>query len=104
MHNACTFGGLDRRPAVPPATCLVLPAPPADAGPLWLLLLLLLLLLQGTVLIKSAEELEGYSRSEENRIEELIKGIAGGWVGFGVGFGVGAGEGHVRAAPSPTPS
>ncbi len=32
---------------------------------------------QGTVLIKSAEELEGYSRSEEGRIEEVIKGIAG---------------------------
>ena len=31
---------------------------------------------QGTVLIKNAEELEGYSRSEEDRLEELIKGIA----------------------------
>jgi hypothetical protein len=33
--------------------------------------------LQGTVLIRSAEELEGYSRSEENRIEEIINSIAG---------------------------
>lgn len=32
---------------------------------------------QGTVLIKSAEELENYSRTEEARIEELIRGIAG---------------------------
>ena len=32
--------------------------------------------MQGTVLIKNAEELEGYSRSEENRLEALIKGIA----------------------------
>ncbi|EFN58038.1 hypothetical protein CHLNCDRAFT_34430 [Chlorella variabilis] len=31
---------------------------------------------KGTVLIRSAEELEGYSRSEENRIEEIIKSIA----------------------------
>lgn len=31
---------------------------------------------KGTVLIKSAEELENYSKSEENRLEELIKGIA----------------------------
>lgn len=31
---------------------------------------------KGTVLIKSAEELENYSRSEEDRIEEIIKGIA----------------------------
>jgi chaperonin GroEL (HSP60 family) len=31
---------------------------------------------QGTVLIRSAEELEGYSRSEEDRLEALIKGIA----------------------------
>ncbi len=31
---------------------------------------------QGTVLIKNAEELEGYSRSEEDRLEALIKGIA----------------------------
>ncbi len=40
---------------------------------------------QGTVLIRSAEELEGYSRGEEDRIEEVIKGIAGGgaclWLG-----------------------
>ena len=34
---------------------------------------------QGTVLIRSAEELEGYSRGEEARIEEIIKSIAGGW-------------------------
>ena len=32
--------------------------------------------MQGTVLIRSAEELEGYSRSEEGRIEEVIKAIA----------------------------
>ena len=32
--------------------------------------------MQGTVLIKNAEELEGYSRSEEHRLEALIKGIA----------------------------
>ncbi len=32
--------------------------------------------LQGTVLIRSAAELEGYSRSEEDRLEALIKGIA----------------------------
>ena len=32
--------------------------------------------MQGTVLIKNAEELEGYSRSEEDRLEALIKGIA----------------------------
>ncbi|GAB4819631.1 hypothetical protein N2152v2_006677, partial [Parachlorella kessleri] len=31
---------------------------------------------KGTVLIRSAEELEGYSRGEEDRIEEVIKGIA----------------------------
>ena len=31
---------------------------------------------QGTVLIKNTEELEGYSRSEEDRLEALIKGIA----------------------------
>ena len=31
---------------------------------------------QGTVLIKNAEELEGYSRSEEDRLEALIKSIA----------------------------
>ena len=31
---------------------------------------------QGTVLIRSAEELQGYSRSEEDRLEALIKGIA----------------------------
>lgn len=56
---------------------------------------------QGTVLIKSAEELENYSRTEEARIEELIRGIAGargaeresvcyvgGWMG-------GEGGGHV---------
>ena len=50
--------------------------------------------LQGTVLIKSAEELEGYSRSEEDRIEELIKGIAGGcgWAGREGALG-GAGAG-----------
>lgn len=42
---------------------------------------LLLHALQGTVLIKSAAELEGYSKSEEDRIEEVIKGIAGGWAG-----------------------
>lgn len=36
---------------------------------------------QGTVLIRSAEELEGYSRGEEARIEEIIKSIAGGWMG-----------------------
>lgn len=33
--------------------------------------------LQGTVLIRSAEELENYSKSEEARIEEIIKSIAG---------------------------
>ncbi|PSC71471.1 T-complex theta subunit [Micractinium conductrix] len=31
---------------------------------------------KGTVLIRSAEELEGYSRGEEARIEEIIKSIA----------------------------
>ncbi|BDA41671.1 T-complex protein 1 subunit theta [Coccomyxa sp. Obi] len=31
---------------------------------------------KGTVLIRSAEELQGYSRSEEDRLEALIKGIA----------------------------
>lgn len=31
---------------------------------------------QGTVLIRSAEELQGYSRSEEDRLEALVKGIA----------------------------
>lgn len=31
---------------------------------------------KGTVLITSAEQLEGYSRGEEARLEELIKGIA----------------------------
>jgi len=31
---------------------------------------------KGTVLIKSAEELEGYSRSEEAKVEEAIKAIA----------------------------
>ena len=31
---------------------------------------------QGTVLIHSAAELEGYSRGEEDRLESLIKGIA----------------------------
>eukprot|EP00879_Flechtneria_rotunda_P006004 GHRR01006316.1.p1 GENE.GHRR01006316.1~~GHRR01006316.1.p1 ORF type:complete len:543 (+),score=202.26 GHRR01006316.1:701-2329(+) len=31
---------------------------------------------KGTVLIKSAEELENYSRSEENKLQEYIKGIA----------------------------
>ena len=33
-------------------------------------------MLQGTVLIKSAEELESYSSSEERKLEEIIKGIA----------------------------
>ena len=32
--------------------------------------------LQGTVLLRNAEELQSYSRSEEDRMEELIKGIA----------------------------
>jgi len=31
---------------------------------------------KGTVLLKSAEELEGYSRSEEDRMEQIIKDIA----------------------------
>jgi len=31
---------------------------------------------KGTVLIKSAEELENYSRSEETKLEEYVKGIA----------------------------
>lgn len=31
--------------------------------------------LQGTVLIKTAEELENYSKTEENKLEEYIKGI-----------------------------
>ncbi len=29
----------------------------------------------GTVLIKNTEELEGYSRSEEDRLEALINGM-----------------------------
>lgn len=37
-----------------------------------------MLRVQGTVLIRSAEELENYSKSEEARIEEVIKSIAGG--------------------------
>ena len=37
--------------------------------------------MQGTVLIRSAEELENYSSGEEARIEEIIKSIAGGWLG-----------------------
>ncbi len=40
--------------------------------------------LQGTVLIRSAEELENYSKSEEARIEEVIKSIAGGCRAVGV--------------------
>ena len=32
--------------------------------------------LQGTVLLRNAEELQSYSRSEEDRMEQLIKGIA----------------------------
>lgn len=32
--------------------------------------------LQGTVLITNAEELTSYSRSEEDKIEELVRGIA----------------------------
>jgi T-complex protein 1 subunit theta len=42
--------------------------------------------LQGTVLIKSAAELEAYSRSEEDKLEEYIKGIAdsGAKVGHGM--------------------
>lgn len=32
---------------------------------------------KGTVLLRSAEELEGYSRGEEARIEEVVKAIAG---------------------------
>eukprot|EP00983_Pelagomonas_calceolata_P051373 1142380-Pelagomonas_calceolata.AAC.4 len=32
--------------------------------------------LQGTVLIKTAEELENYSKSEESKLEEYIKNIA----------------------------
>lgn len=43
--------------------------------------------LQGTVLIRSAEELENYSKSEEARIEEVIKSIAGGWWLAGAGWG-----------------
>lgn len=31
---------------------------------------------QGTVLIKSAEELSSYSKGEEDRMEEVIKAIA----------------------------
>lgn len=32
--------------------------------------------MQGTVLLRNAEELQSYSRSEEDRMEQLIKGIA----------------------------
>ena len=32
--------------------------------------------LQGTVLIKNAEELQSYSQGEEDRMEQVIKGIA----------------------------
>jgi T-complex protein 1 subunit theta len=32
--------------------------------------------LQGTVLIHNAQELQDYSRSEENKLAELIQGIA----------------------------
>ena len=31
---------------------------------------------KGTVLIENAEQLESYSRSEEDKMEEYIKGIA----------------------------
>ena len=31
---------------------------------------------QGTVLIKNAEELQSYSQGEEDRMEQVIKGIA----------------------------
>lgn len=31
---------------------------------------------QGTVLIHNAEELQSYSRGEEDRLEAIIKGIA----------------------------
>lgn len=48
-------------------------------------------LLQGTVLIRSAEELEGYSKGEEAKIEEIVKGIAD--AGVKVVF-----AGQVRAA------
>lgn len=33
-------------------------------------------LMQGTVLIKNAEELQSYSQGEEDRMEQVIKGIA----------------------------
>ena len=36
----------------------------------------LIMCMQGTVLIRSAQELEGYSRSEEDKLEGIIKGIA----------------------------
>lgn len=32
--------------------------------------------MQGTVLLRNAEELQSYSRSEEDRMEQLIKGIS----------------------------
>ena len=32
--------------------------------------------MQGTVLIHNAEELQSYSRGEEDRLEAIIKGIA----------------------------
>ena len=32
--------------------------------------------MQGTVLIRNAEELQGYSKSEEDKLEGIIKGIA----------------------------
>ena len=35
-----------------------------------------LMAVQGTVLIKSAEELQSYSQGEEDRMEQVIKGIA----------------------------
>ena len=35
-----------------------------------------MVLLQGTVLLRNAEELQSYSRSEEDRMEQLIKSIA----------------------------
>ncbi len=46
---------------------------------------------QGTVLIKSAEELESYSSSEERKLEEIIRGIADAGTGV-VAAGAAIGE------------
>lgn len=37
---------------------------------------ILIISMQGTVLIRNAEELQGYSKSEEDKLESIVKGIA----------------------------